>query len=168
VTFGVAPATGLALFDLLEKAVRQESAFRQYLPDARDEAGLRERLASLADRVKAVMTSPAFATDVKNHQRGLATTATDFGLPAQAPPAWYSIARPARAVRRDSGFVAAFDGGEVPLGATYPTVEWLLQQRMFSLSDALARNVGVDRAELRAVLDKLLEAGVIVETEMKA
>ena len=168
VTFGVAPATGLALFDLLETAVKQESAFRQYLPDARDEAALRERLAALAERVKAVMTSPAFATDVKNHQRGLATGAADFALPAQSPSIWYSIARPARAVRRDGGFVAAFEGGEIVLGATYPTVEWLLQQRMFSLGDALARNVSVDAVELRGVLDKLIAAGVIVETEMKA
>lgn len=167
VTFGVAPATGLALFDLIEKAVKQESAFRQYLPDARDEAGLREWLAALAERVKTVMTSPAFATDVKNHQRSLATTAADFGLPTQTAPAWYSIARPARAQRRDSGHVAVFEGGEIPLGATYPTVEWLLQQRLFSLGDALARNASIDSAELRAVLDKLLEAGVIVETEMK-
>ena len=45
VTFGVAPATGLALFKLLESALTRESEFRAYLPDARREAELRERLA---------------------------------------------------------------------------------------------------------------------------
>ena len=72
VTFGVSPATGLALFKLLESALAQESAFRHYLPDARNQAALRERLATLAERVRMVMTSPAFATDLLNHQRGLA------------------------------------------------------------------------------------------------
>lgn len=167
VTFGVAPATGFALFKLLEQAVAQESAFRQYLPDARNEAALNERLVALAERVKTVITSPAFATDVKNHQRGLALAAVDFGLPAQTTPMWFSAGRAARAVRRDSGYVVLFEGGELPLGGTYPTVEWLLQQRLFSLDDALARHPSVDPVELRGVLDNLLDAGVIVETEMK-
>ncbi len=75
VSFGVSPATGLALFKLLEGAVTQESEFRAYLPDARKVSDLRGRLATLADRVKAVMTSPAFAVDVLNHQRDLAPRA---------------------------------------------------------------------------------------------
>ncbi len=37
---------------------------------------------------------------------------------------------------------------------------------MFSLEDALARQPGVDPAELREDLAKLARAGVIVETEM--
>ena len=41
VTFGVAPATGLAVFKLLESALAQESEFRAYLPDARAEPRLR-------------------------------------------------------------------------------------------------------------------------------
>jgi ribosomal protein L16 Arg81 hydroxylase len=167
VTFGVAPATGLALFKLLETAVTQESAFRAYLPDARNHAELRERLAKLADRVKAVITSPAFAIDVLNHQRGLASAPAGYELPAQQPPAWYSIARRAQVVRRDSGYAAVLDQGEIALGATYPTIEWILKQRMFSLGDALARNSSVDPAELRGVLEQLIAAGVIVETEMR-
>ena len=168
VTFGVSPATGLAMFKLLETAVTQESAFRAYLPDARNAAELRDRLAQLADRVRTVITSPAFAVDLLNHQRGLASA-----------PAIYDLARTAcrrpgtrsRAVRRSSGATAAtspsLDGGEIALGATYPTVEWILKQRMFSLDDALARYSSVDPAELRAVLAKLIAAGVLVETEMR-
>jgi lysine-specific demethylase/histidyl-hydroxylase NO66 len=168
VTFGVSPATGLALFRLLESAVTQESAFRQYLPDARNQAELRERLATLAERVKTVITSPAFATDVLNHQRGLAGAKADYELPAQLPPAWYSIAHRAQVVRRDTGYVAVTDRGEIALGATHPTIEWILKQRLFSLGDALARHVSVDPAELRAVLAQLIAAGVIVETEMRS
>jgi bifunctional lysine-specific demethylase and histidyl-hydroxylase NO66 len=167
VTFGVAPATGLAVFGLLEKALAKESEFRAYLPDAREEAQLADRLAALADRIRAVMTSPSFATDVMNHQRDLARPPATFELPAQRPPAWYSVARRAQVLRRDAGFAVAFEGGEIPVGATYPTLEWVLKQRMFSMDDALARQPGGDRAALAADLGRLERAGVIVATEMR-
>ena len=64
---------------------------------------LRERLANLADRVKDAMTSPAFAIDVLNHQRDLSRPPAVYDLPAQRPPAWYSVARKAQVLRRDSG-----------------------------------------------------------------
>ena len=168
ITFGVSPATGLALFKLLENAASLESSFRAYLPDARNEPALRDRLGKLADRVRAMITSPAFAIDVLNHQRSLASAEAGYRLPAQQPPSWYSIAGPAQVVRRDSGFAAVFERGEIALGAAYPTVEWILKQRMFSLADALSRQPGVDASELRGVLQQLLAAGVIVETEMRS
>ena len=167
VTFGISPATGLALFRLLENAVTQEGEFRAYLPDARSEPDLRARLARLADRVRAVMTSPAFAIDVLNHQRDLARAAADYELPMQAKTTWYSVARRAQVVRRDRGFAVVFDGGEIALGADNPTIEWMLKQRLFSLEDAIARQPGLDRQELRRDLEQLARAGVIVETEMR-
>jgi ribosomal protein L16 Arg81 hydroxylase len=167
VTFGVAPMTGLALFKLLETALARESDFRAYLPEARTEPQLRERLAKLAERLRAVMTSPAFAIDVLNHQRELARPPASYELPAQRPPAWYSVARRAQVLRRDAGFAVAFDGGEIPLGATYPTIEWILKQRMFSVDDALARQPGTDRAALAADLERLERAGILVATEMR-
>jgi len=167
VTFGVSPATGLSLFKLLESALAQEPGFRAYLPDARKEAELRERLGTLADRIKTVMTSPAFAIDVLNHQRDLARAPANYELPAQARPSWYSVARRANVVRRDHGFAVVFDGGEIALGATYPTVEWILRQRLFSLDDAAARQPSLNRSELRRDLELLARAGIIVETEMQ-
>ena len=168
VSFGVSPATGLALFKLLETVVTQESAFRAYLPDARNRAELSDRLAQLADRVRTVITSPAFAIALLIHQRGLAGAPPSYDLPTQQPPAWYSIARRAQVIRRDSGYAVVLDRGEIALGATHPTVEWILKQRMFSLGDALARNSSVDPTELRAVLARLIAAGVLVETEMRS
>lgn len=167
VTFGVSPATGLVLFKLLESAVTQESAFRQYLPDARNHAELHARLATLAERLKVVMTTPAFAIDVLNHQRGLASPPGNYELPAQRPTTWYSIASRARVVRQDVGYVAVTERGSIALGATHQTVEWILTQRLFSLSDALARNASVDTQELHAVLARLIAAGVLVETSME-
>ncbi len=167
VTFGVAPLTGLSLFRLLEKALAAESGFRAYLPDARDPAALEARFAQLGSRVQALMASPAFRIDVLNAQRELAGTPAAYHLPAQLPPTWYSLAKRARVQRRDSGFAVLYDGGEIPVGATSPTIEWMLSQRMFALEDALARQPGVDRAELRADLGRLLQAGILAETEMK-
>ncbi|MBX3702883.1 MAG: hypothetical protein KF822_03845 [Steroidobacteraceae bacterium] len=167
VTFGVAPATGLALFALLEKSLLRESEFREYLPDARSVRDLGERLAKLAERVTAVMTSPAFAVDVMNHQRDLARPPADYGLPAQLKTTWYSVARRAQVLRRDPAYAAVFEGGEIVLGADWPTVEWMLKQRVFSLEDAAARQTGLDRAELQRHLDQLIHAGVLVETEMR-
>jgi len=167
VTFGVSPATGLALFKLLESVLARESEFRAYLPDARDEAALRDRLARLGDRVRAVMASPAFAIDVLNHQRGLGRPPAGYGLPARRPPAWYSVARRAQVVRRDAGIAVTWDGGEIPVGATYPTLEWALKQRMFSMDDALTRQPGANRATLLADIERLERAGILVVTEMR-
>jgi lysine-specific demethylase/histidyl-hydroxylase NO66 len=167
ITFGVAPATGLSLFKLLETTLTRESEFRAYLPDACSEPELRARLSQLADRIRAVVTSPAFALEVLNSQRELGRPPADYGLPVQAQPSWYSVARPAQVVRRDLGYAVTFDGGEIALGATFPTVEWMLKQRMFSLEEALARQTGIDPSELRGDLARLARAGVIVETEMR-
>ena len=65
------------------------------------------------------------------------------------------------------GDAGVFDGGEIMLGASYPIVEWMLKQRVFSLEDAIARQAGVDRAELRADLEKLLDAKVFLELWVK-
>jgi ribosomal protein L16 Arg81 hydroxylase len=167
VTFGVSPATGLALFKLLESALARESEFRAYLPDARDGDALRERLARLGDRVRAVMGSPAFAVDVLNHQRSLGRAPAGYGLPARQAPAWYTVARRAQVVRRDAGFAVTHDGGEIPVGPNYPTLEWALKQRMFSVDDALTRQPGADRAALMADIERLERAGVLVATEMR-
>jgi len=167
VTFGVAPATGLALFKLLEKAATPDRAFRSYLPDARNAAELGERLAKLGDRLREILSSPAFVLEVLNAQRDLAGPVADYRLPAQPQPAWYSTARKARVERRDRGFAVIFEGGEIPVGADYPTIEWMLQQRLFSLEDAAARQAGLDRAELDRDLARLIDAGILVATEMR-
>jgi hypothetical protein len=122
----------------------------------------------LADRVKIVLTSPAFALDVLNHQRGLRSPEATYKLPAQGAPTWYTLARPAQVVRRDQGFSLVFEGGEIGLGALYPTAEWMVQQKRFSVEEAAVRQAGAPRAELFALLGRLVDAGVLQQTEMGA
>jgi len=167
VTFGVSPATGLALFKLLEAAAAHDPEFREYLPDARNEAELRARLAALAERVRAMLTTPALAIDVLNHQRGQSTLAPDYDLPAQAPSAWFTVSGNAQLVRRDAGYFIVFGGRELAVGALYPTVEWMLQQRRFSLGEAAARQPGAPPSELQTLLRRLIEGGVLAETAMQ-
>ena len=77
------------------------------------------------------------------------------------------MARKAQVLRRDGGFAVAFEGGEIAVGASYPTMEWILKQRMFSVDDALARQPGIDRAVLVGDIERLEKAGVIIATEMR-
>lgn len=167
VTFGVSPLTGLALFGLLEKAASGESAFREYLPDARDASALSKRLASLASRVGSILNSPVFAVDVLNSQRSPWSAAPNYDLPRQGSATWYSVAQKARVVRRDRGTVVAFSGGEIAVGSLLPTVEWMLQQVRFSRGEILARQPGADVSELEFLLGQMISAGVIVEVEMR-
>jgi ribosomal protein L16 Arg81 hydroxylase len=162
----VDPATGLSLFKLLSNAVTGDSAFRAYVPDARDEVALRNHLARLSQVLHAMMNSPAFAIDVLNFQRGLATSSADYVLPAQQRPRFYSPTTRVNVIRRLEGCFAVVAGRELPLGATYPAVLWLLQQRTFSLDDLMARYPFVDPREMQAILQNFLRAGIVVETEM--
>lgn len=166
VTFGVSPATGLAVFKLLETIASQDREFREYLPDARDAAALRTRLAALAERVQGLMTEPGFAIDVLNHQRGLGTAGAEYNLPNRAAPVWFTVIATGGLERRKDGVVLLLNGRELALGALYPTVEWMLQQRRFSLLEAAARQPRTPLPELEALLQRLLEAGVLAETKM--
>ncbi len=166
VTFGVSPATGLALFKLLEAVAGQDREFREYLPDARNEADLRARLALLADRIKQIAVTPAFAIDVLNHQRGLSTLSPDYHLPNRNQPAWFSVVARGHLVRRHEGVSLVVEGRELPVGALYPTVDWMLQQRRFSLDEAAARQPRTPPDELRDLIGRLLQVGLLQEAKM--
>lgn len=167
VTFWVKPATGLSLFKLLESAAALESDFRADLPDARDPKALAEHLAKLSRHLERLITAPSFALEVRNHQRSSATSPADFALPTRQRAQYYSTAKRGEVVRHRDGFGVQIERQQIDVGAAYPAVGWLLQQRLFSFEDLLARFPFVDETELRAVLRQLEAAGAIVETEMR-
>jgi hypothetical protein len=166
VTFGVQPATGLSLFKLLEERATQESTFRAYLPDARDAAALRAQLATLCGLVQELATSPAFALDVLNHQRGLSGQPAGFDLPSQKRPRYFAPARTVEVRNGPEGYALVTERGELRIGAPWPAIDWLLQQQAGSLPDALARFPFVDEAELLQAVLALIKHGVLAEVEI--
>jgi bifunctional lysine-specific demethylase and histidyl-hydroxylase NO66 len=167
VTFWVKPITGLSLFKLLESAAAADSDFRAYLADAADGHALAGQLAHLGQKLQQLMTSGSFAIDVANHQRSFATASAAFQLPLRQRSTYYSTAKRGQVVRHREGFVAQVEGQQVEVGAAHPAVGWLLQQRLFSFDDLLARFPFVGEAELETALQRLSALGVVVETEMR-
>lgn len=162
-TFWVQPATGLAVFDLLKMAAEHESLFRADLP-AGDDTALQQRLGALANLITGMMTSPSFAMELGNHQRGLAREPATYYLPLRRRPAFYSVLRRA-AVRRHRG---GWTLDTIELGSAYPVVEWIMLQRMFSFEDACARFTFIGSEDLEALLRNLVASGFIERTELQA
>lgn len=167
ITYYVKPPNGLSLFKLLEKVAATESEFRAFLPDANDASALKEHLARLSRRLDGLINSQAFAIDVLNHQRSFRRSPAGFELPGIKRAQFYSSASGGQVVRRDDGIFAVVGQSELSVGATGPAVTWLLQQRVCSFDDLVARHPFVDEDELRVVLRKLLEMGAIVETDVR-
>jgi bifunctional lysine-specific demethylase and histidyl-hydroxylase NO66 len=166
VTFSVHPATGLSLFKLLEQRAEAESAFRGYVPDARDPAALRAHLAMLGTLLRELAVSPAFAQDVQNLQRGLHVEPLRFDLPAQHRPRWFSPTRAVEIRNGPAGYALVTEQGELQVGAPWQAVDWLLQQGTGSLSDALARFPHVDERELLQAVQALVAHGLLVEVDI--
>jgi bifunctional lysine-specific demethylase and histidyl-hydroxylase NO66 len=167
VTFWVKPATGLSLFKLLESAATADSDFRGYLADAADAEALAKQLEHLSHKLQQLMTSGSFAIDVANHQRSFATQAGDFQLPHRKRSTYYSTAKKGQVIRHRDGFAAHIEGLRIDVGAAHPAVVWLLQQRLFSFDDLMARFPFVGEAALRSALEKLSAIGAVAETEMR-
>lgn len=166
VTFGIEPATGLALFELLKVQAVNLSEFRASLPDATDAGKFAPHLEALGRKLLQLATAPAFALDVLNHQRGLWSHPPAFDLPNQHRPQYYSPAGPFEIRNGRAGPVISGDRGEQGLGSTWPAVEWLLQQRAASIADLIGRFPFVDESELRSVLTALIGLGIVVEVDI--
>jgi JmjC domain len=157
VTLGVAPHSGRILFRLLEEQALAERAFREYLPDAREAGGatLGRRLAELADRIGAIMRSPAFLAEVAGSQRKLARPGHVPWLPRRAAlEAYARTSRPAAAIRRESGATLEVGegGGAHPLGGLAEEAEWILARPAIVMQELAARYSHRGEEELRALV----------------
>ena len=167
VTFWVKPATGLSLFKLLESAAAADSDFRAYLVDAARGDALSGQLSHLGQKLQQLMSSGSFAIDVANHQRSFATESAHYELPGRERPTFFSTAKRGQVLRHRDGFVLQIEGQQIEVGAAHPAVSWLIQQRLFSFDDLLARFPFVGEQALQSTLRRLAERGVVVETEMR-
>ena len=167
VTFGIEPATGLALFELLEAQAVNLSEFRASLPDAADAEKLGPHLELLGRLLLQLASSPAFALDVRNHQRGLWSQPPTFDLPNQHRPRYYAQAGSFEFRSSPAGPMICSAHGEQRLGALWPAIDWLLKQRRAaSIEDLMARCPFVDEGELQSVLKALVELGILTEVDI--
>ena len=161
-TLGVAPHSGRVLFRLLEDAALAERAFREYLPDARDGDALRDRLAELADRIGAIVRSPAFLEEVATSQRRLSRPARTPALPARpALDAYARTGRPAEVVRGPEGAMLRAGGGAQPLGGLAEEAEWLLGRPAFVMPELRARYPHRTEDELQGLIARFVRADLI-------
>lgn len=162
-TFSVAPHTGRSLFPMLEKEALLDRAFRGYLPDARTEGGaaLRQHLADLAERLKAVLTSPEFATEVGAEQRILQAPRATYALPQQTIIHYFqATGREATVVAKGRRRLLRTGQAEVELGEAHEAVSWMLGRPAFAFEEVTANFPQFSEATLKAAMELLARAGV--------
>lgn len=150
-TIGLAPASGKSLFRLLEQAALADPAFRKYLHDAREGEGspLREQLADLGDRLRAMVSQPAFFDEVHLAQARLADPGHRLSLPERPALAHYARTnRPAGVERRPEGAVLRTPSGDVRLGLLAEVAEYALGRPAVSTQELAARFPHQDRAAI--------------------
>lgn len=167
VTFSITPLTGLKLFDILKEETEQESAFRQYLPDARERGGdaLRDHLEGLAARLAELARSPAFFDEVRNAQRALASPPAEYALPRTPDPLFFAATgERAQLIRRDTGYVLNTARGEIPVGGAHKAATWILRQNFFSTLTLQAGFPYLPSGEIETLLDQMAGANLIAQT----
>lgn len=167
VTLGVLPPSGRLVFRLLEQAALRDRAFRDYLPDGREEEGaaLQTRLAALGERLAEIVRSPAFLAEIVTGQAKLMQHDLAFDLPDRPPiEAFARTDRPAEVVRSDEGTMLRLGSGgaDIPLGLLAEEAEWLIAQPAIVLVQLVARYAHRSEAELRGLVETLVRAGLYV------
>jgi ribosomal protein L16 Arg81 hydroxylase len=151
VTFSVTPLTGRILFQLLEEAAVQDSDFRQYLPDAREQGSgaLNAHLAGLAEKIARLITSGAFMAAVATRQRQLWEPDHPSQLPTRQRLDFY--ARTDRHVElqpHPEGPRLVLGGESTALGFSGAPAEWLLGRPAFSLQELFANFPYIEQERL--------------------
>jgi hypothetical protein len=163
-TFGIAPPSGQLLLQLIEELALNDSAFRAYLPDAREQDGapLREVLADLGQRVAKLAASPAMINAVALRQRKLAHPQHILNLPARPPLRFFARSgRPGQIEQDADGVSLVGTGLRTPLGPLGDAAAWMLQRPAFSLEEARARFAWHSATEIDMLVTTFQRAGLI-------
>ncbi|WP_162938782.1 JmjC domain-containing protein [Brevundimonas naejangsanensis] len=148
VTFSLASLHGRIIFNLLEQAAMQDSAFRAYLPAAEKDGGraLQQHLADLGRRLAQLTASPTFRDEVAMTQERLTPRTHSFALPARAPLTQY----------KTNGLL-----GPAYEGPVAHAMHWALSQPAFALEEVIAQFDFVPEADIRAAVDQAEKTGVL-------
>jgi len=166
VTFSVEPRNGRVLLRLLEQECLNDSAFRAYLPRAEADGGaaLQAHLADLAERLKAMLTAPAFVSEVVEMQQAIRGELTEYDLPNTQSLTAYALApgQPTEITRSAEGWIMRTRTGVIPLNGVQKAAAWLMGRPVFTTEELSAWFPLADPALLDALVGNLVRAGVIV------
>lgn len=163
-TIGILPMTGQGLFRLLETAAGTDAAFRAYLPDARTGGGaaLAERMSALAERLVAIMRTPAFVEDVSVMQRRSVDPGYGTQLPARPTLRFYARTdRQFSIVATETGHALRTQAGHHDLNGLREVAEWMLSRPAFSTHEVAARFLHQDRAGIDALVAATERMGLV-------
>lgn len=163
-TLSVTPHSARAVMPLLEAAATQTSLFRAYLPDHRQDggAGLRQRLAELADQFSAILRSEDFFNEVAAAQRERSRQPFSMDLPAGPRLEWLrNTGRPVQIARDPAGSVLKSPAGDRALGVMRGPAEWALGRPALTVQELIARYPQFTEQELRALVGAFLTLGVL-------
>lgn len=147
-TFSVTPLYGRILFSLLEQAAMQDPAFRAWLPPSTADEGrtLSAHLATLADRMAAIVKSSFFSDEIAMAQARLQPRPPRYTLPERAPLTLY----------RATGLL-----GPTPRGPASMAMNWAYAQPSFALEDMSAQFDFIPEATLRQAVADAERAGAL-------
>jgi lysine-specific demethylase/histidyl-hydroxylase NO66 len=160
-SMGVFPLYGRILFRLLEEEAMADSAFRDYLPDARAGDALAAHVAGLGERLAAMARSRRFLARLEHEQRRLRSPDYRLDLPRTVALEFFArTGRPAELIEREEGSVLRAAGADLPLGSLAPAAAWALGRPAFSVQELFARYPQWPREELRGLAESLVKAGL--------
>lgn len=166
-TFGVRPLDGRYLFRLLEELAVKDRQFRAYLPDGRDDPdALRVHLARLAEALAGIARSPLFETLLTNRQRALVIRDDRVDAGDRRKLDYYAATgQPAELVWTSEGALLRHGRGEEALGASGEAVEWVMNQKAFSLQQLHASFGWLTQDEAQRLMQLLTRIGLIARFE---
>ena len=147
-TLSVTPLYGRILFSLLEQAAMQDPAFRVWLPPSQADEGraLSAHLATLAERLAAIVRSPFFTDEIAMAQARLLPRPPGYTLPERVTLTRY----------RATGLL-----GPTPGGPASMAMSWAYAQPSFSLEDLCAQFDFVPEMALRLAVADAERAGAL-------
>lgn len=163
-TIGVAPYSGMLLIELIDHLARADSAFRAYLPDARDAGGatLAKALGELGHKLSQFAASAGMAEQIACRQRMLRRPVHPMALPER--PKVTRFARTelrAQVVERLDGAILVTENGVQPIGILADVAEYIVSRPGITREEVAGRFAHHSAAEIEALLRRMVGVRLI-------
>lgn len=165
-TIGVAPPSGMLLFNFLQEIALSDAKFRHYLPNARASDGkeLQCALEELGTRLGALVSSAAMRNRIGQWQRKFHRPVHHLSLPERPKP--NRLARTnayAELIEKTDGpMIALASGACRPVGLLSDAAAYILGRPAVVREEIQARFDYHPPQELNALLDQMIQDGLLV------